>query len=465
MIENLIFSQLLHSEEYARKVVPHLKPEYFDTAEEKNFFKIYSHFFSKWNKIPSKQAILLEIDKLKSAVDAHKSLVELASKTEEFDETIDWLVEQTELFCKEKALFNALKESVLIMDGHNKTVLPSAIPSIITQALSVCFDTSVGHDYILDAEQRYDYYHHTEARVKTGIKILDKITKGGFPKKTFNVIIAPPHGGKSLSLVNIGAGAIVNGANVLHLTLEMSAEETGKRYDVNLMDIDFDTLITLQKNVFTSKFANIAKKSRGRLIIKEYPTGVASAAHFKQLLAELKTKQDFVPDMIIIDYMNICASEFYKAGTNHNSYTVIGSIGKELRALGIESNSAIVSATQTNRSGVGSTDIDQTAMSDSAITSMIADFILACISTDELKQLNQILFKQIKNRYNGTSDFEKFLMGVDYPKMQLYELEADATQIQPKATLNNKRDSKTNIDPEHKIKDEIPKFDFNFDEE
>lgn len=465
MIENLIFSQLLCNEQYARKTIPHLKAEYFDTQEEKNFFLIYQRFWNKHHKIPSKQAILLEIDKLKSAAEAHKALVELANKTETFEETLDWLIEQTELFCKEKALFNALKASVLIMDGHNKNELPSAIPNIITQALAVCFDTSVGHDYINDAEHRFDYYNHTEARVRTGIKIVDKITKGGFPKKTFNVILAPPHGGKSLTLVNIGAGALNSGSNVLHLTLEMAAEEIGKRYDVNLMDIDFDTLATLQKNVFTSKFSQISKKSRGRLIIKEYPTGVASAAHFRQLLAELKTKQDFVPDMIIVDYMNICASEYYKTGSNHNSYTIVGSIGKELRALAIEFDAALVSATQTNRSGVGSTDIDQTAMSDSAGTSMIADFILACISTDELKQLNQILFKQIKNRYNGTADFEKFLLGVNYSKQQLYELEEDAQQIQktPKLAPNKPLNkSELSFDIEHKIKDEIPKFDFTY---
>ena len=464
MIENLIFSQLLQNDAYARAVLPHVKPDYFSTQEEKNFFKIYERFFQKHNKIPSKQAMLVEIEKLKSSADVYESLKKLTESTEEFHETLPWLISETEKFCKEKALFNALRESVLIMDGQAKDKQPEAIPSIITAALSIAFDTSVGHDYLADAESRYEYYHHTEARVSTGIRLIDKITRGGFPKKTFNVVLAPPHGGKSLKLVNIGAGALTHGANVLYITMEMAAEEIGKRFDVNMLNIDFDTLEVLPKSTFSAKFRKISEKSKGRLIIKEFPTGSASAANFRALLAELKTKQNFVPDMVIIDYMNICASEIYKAGSNQNTYTVVGSIGKELRAFAIENNCAVVSATQTNRSGIGASDIDQSAMSDSAGTNMIADWILAIISTDELKKLNQVMFKQIKNRYNGTSDFERFLMGVDYAKQQLYDLEASSAPEPAPAKLNSK--PAVSFDPAHEIKPEKASFsDFNFDDE
>lgn len=427
MIENIIFSQLLTSDEYARAVLPHLKEDYFSTQEEKNFLKIYRHFFTKHNKIPSKQAMLIEVENLKSSAEIYKSMVEIVNRTVEFTESKDYLLEKTEAFCKEKALFNALRESVLIMDGQSKSKGPDAIPSVIQDALSVCFNTTIGHNYIDDAMSRYEYYHHSESRIKSGIKILDKITKGGFPRKTFNVFLAPPHGGKTLAMVNVAAGALKHGANVLYITMEMAAEEIGRRFDVNLMDINFDTLEVLPKATFESKFTKISKESRGRLIIKEYPTGAASASHFRALLSELKQKQNFVPDLIVIDYMNICSSEYYKAGSSHNSYTIVGSVGKELRALAIESDAAVVTATQTNRSGVNNSDVDMTAVSDSAGTTMIADFMLAIINTDELKDLKQIMFRQLKNRYGGTSDFEKFILGIDYGKQLLYALDSGDT--------------------------------------
>lgn len=358
MVQELIFSQLISNEEYARKVLPHLKDEYFDTQAAKNFFKIYNHFFQKHNKIASKRALLIEIEHLKASADVYSELVEIVTKQVPFDETLPYLVEQTEKFCKEKALYNALKESILIADGQSKLKTPDAIPSIMQNALNICFDTTVGHNYFNDASDRYDYYHMSEKRIPTGIPILDKITRKGFPRKTLNVLLAPPHGGKTLVMVNAGCGALLAGYNVLFITMEMAAEEIGKRFDVNLLDVDFDTLEILPKDTFTSKFSKIVDKSKGRLIIKEYATGTAHAGHFKALLAELKTKQDFVPDLIIIDYMSICASEVYKNVGNQNSYTIVGSIGKELRALAIESDAAMLTAVQTNRAGVGNSDVD-----------------------------------------------------------------------------------------------------------
>lgn len=471
MIENLIFSQLLTTDEYARKVLPHLREEYF-TNDQRIFLKIYHRFFSKYNKIPSKQTMLLEIDKLKASSEVYNALVELTNATEEFTESVDYLVTKTEEFCREKALYNALRDSVLIIDGSDSKEkrTPEIVPSLLTQALSVCFDTSVGHNYFDDAASRFDYYHSVTARVKTGIPVIDKITRGGFPKKTFNVLLAPPHGGKTLGMVNIGAGALKQGSNVLYITMEMAAEEIGKRFDVHMLGIDFDTLEGVPKDVFTKKFAKLQEGGMGRLVIKEFPTGAASAAHFRQLLAELKTKQNFVPDMIIVDYMNICASEFYKTGSNHNSYTVIGSVGKELRALAIEANAVLLSATQTNRSGVGSSELSMTDVSDSASTSMIADFMLGMITTSELKELNQILFQQIKNRYSGITELERFLMGVDYPKMMLFNLTEDSSHHQStpspkKSKLNKGKSTDVEVDMTHQIKPEIPVFDdFKFDE-
>jgi replicative DNA helicase len=468
MIETLIFSQLLTNDEYARKVIPHLKDEYFSTKEERNFLKIYTRFFGKHNKIPSKQAMLLEIEKLKSDATVYATMVGFVNATEEFTESVDYLVDQTESFCKEKAIYNALRESVLIADGQSKDKNSEAIPSILAAALAVCFDTSVGHNYIDDAAARYEYYHLTTARVKTGIKKFDLITKGGFPKKTLNVFLAPPHGGKTRDMINVGVGAVKNGYNVLYITNEMAAEEIGRRYDVNMMDVDFETLDTLPKDTFNSRFKKMVTNSvEGKLVIKEYPTGTASAAHYRALLAELKTKQNFIPDMIIVDYMNICASEFYKAGTNHNSYTVVGSIGKELRSLAIESNTALITATQTNRTGVDNSDVDMTSISESAGTAMIADWILAIISTSELAELKQVMYKQIKNRYRGVALDEKFILGVDPAKLKIYDLDVDQSYTPaPKLNKGNKTNqpTQTSIDMEHKVTQTVSFDDFNFDE-
>lgn len=470
MIEEIIFSQLMSNAEYARVVLPHLKEEYFNTQDEKNFFKIYKRFFSKHNKIPSRQALLIEIEKLKSSAEVYSAMVDIVGRSVEFDETLEYLVEQTEEFCKEKAIFNALKEAVLIADGQSKTKLPASIPSILQEALSVCFDTSVGHDYINDAMSRYDYYHSVTARITTGIPMIDKVTRNGFPRKTLNVFLAPPHGGKSLVMVNCAVGGMKAGHNVLYISMEMAAEEIGKRFDVNLLDIDFDTLEVIPKSTFTSQFKKLTDKSLGRLVIKEYPTGTASAAHIKSLLNELKTKQNFVPDIIVVDYMNICASEYYKQGSNHNSYTIVGSIGKELRALAIETNTCLITATQTNRSGINNSGVGMESVSESGGIAMIADFMMAIINTDDLKQLRQLMFKQIKNRYNGITDYEKFLVGVDYNKMKLFSLETTGTPVtvskdKKKKTEPLNTDSGFNIDMLHTIKPKTNSFDdFNFNE-
>jgi KaiC/GvpD/RAD55 family RecA-like ATPase len=468
LIEELIFSQLLTNDAYARVVLPHLKDEYFSSQEEKTFFKIYSRFFQKHNTIPSKQAMLIEIENLKSSADVYTSMKEMVGRTVEFEETLKYLVDTTEAFVKERAIFNALKESVLIVDGQSKTKTAEAIPSILQEALGVCFDTSVGHSYFEEAEARYDYYHLAESRIPTQIKIFDKITKNGFPRKTLNCLMSPPHGGKSLMLVNFGVGALMSGHNVLYITMEMAAEEIGRRFDVNLLGIDFDMLESLPKSIFTSKFNKISESSRGKLVIKEFPTGAANAGHFRALLAELKTKQNFIPDMIIVDYMSICSSEIYKNVGTQNSYTVVGSIGKELRALAIEADAALLTAIQTNRAGVGNSDVDMSNTSESMGVPAIADWFAAIIATDELKSLNQIMVKQIKNRYAGLSSDERFLLGVDYLRQKLFDIDGDSTVptfTKKDKPLNNKVDTNApfNFDMLHTIKPETSSFnDFNF---
>jgi replicative DNA helicase len=461
MIEELIFSQLLTNDQYARTVIPHLKDEYFSTQEEKSFYKIYSRFFSKHNKVPSKQAMILEMDGLKASADLYSTMITMVNRTVEFEETLPYLVEKTESWCKERAVFLALRESVLIVDGQSKDKTAEAIPSILQAALAVCFDTSVGHNYIEDAMSRYEYYHHTEARIPTGLRDFDKLTCGGFPRKTLNLLLAPPHGGKSLVMVNMGCGALHAGYNVLMITLEMSEYEIGKRFDVNLMDIDFDTLQVLPKSTFTSKFNKIAEKSRGKLVIKEFPTGVGHAGHFRSLLSELKTKQNFVPDIIIIDYLGICASEKYKASSGANSYTIVKSIGEELRALAIETNTAIISAIQTNRSGVSNSNLDMTNISESMGSVMTADFMAAVIVTDELKQLKQMMFKLLKNRYSGIPENDKFIMGVEYPKMKIFSLDSGSTFV-PRPTIKSLPTN--SVDMSHAIKVASPTYDdFTYD--
>lgn len=468
--EQLIFSQLLQNDLYARKVIPHIVPDYFSTEEDKNFYKIYLRYFQKHNTIPSKQAIRVEIENLKGSTDVYKSLLEVINSTETFNENLDYLVDETEKFCKSRAIYNALRESVLIVDGQDKHKTADAIPSILQEALSVCFDTSVGHNYIEDADERYEYYHLAEAKIPTGSTEFDKVTKGGFSRKTLNLLLAPPHGGKSLVMVNMGCGALLAGFNVLFITLEMSEMEMSKRFDVNLMNIDFDTLETLPKPIFQNKFSQVAKQSRGKLIVKEYPTGGAHTGHFRSLLEELKTKQNYVPDLIIVDYLGICASEKYKASSGANSYTIYKSVGEELRALAVENNLAVISAIQTNRAGVGNSELTMSEISESLGSAMTADFICAIINTEELKNLKQILFKLIKNRYAGLAD-DKFILGVDYLRMRLHSLEnsfaAGSKVNKSKSKIETVNDTfgsdNFNIDMLHTIKPVKSSFDdFNF---
>lgn len=458
-IESLIFSQLMTNESYARKVTPHLMEEYFQNQGDKVLFKLYSRFLQKHNSIPSKQAMLIETEKLKASQDVYTSVKDTISEVVDFSESIEFLIEKTETFCKDRAIYNALRDAVLIADGQDKNKSADAIPAILQSALNVCFDTNVGHDYYLDYEHRYDYYHRRDAKVPTGSKIFDDITRGGWSRKTLNVLLAPPHGGKSFLMVNFARGAVEAGFNVLYITLEMAEEEIGKRFDQAMMRTTFDEMMLFSRETFNRQFAKVQAKSHGKMIIREYPTGQAHAGHFRSLLSELKQKQNFAPDLIVVDYMGICSSEVFKSGSSANTYTIVGSIGKELRALAIESDSAIVTAVQTNRSGVANTDIDITATSDSFGIPAIADWFGAIITSDELKEMNQMMIRQLKNRYKSLDDPNKFMIGTDFSRMIIHDLEDSGV----KRTVSSNTKQHNDPFPEHKINavNSFDDFDFN----
>ena len=425
--EQLILSSLLYNEEYTRKVIPHIDSEYFPERSHRIIFNVIKDYFTTYNALPSKTALIIDCESKSSLGQAEVDKIneDIDSLTNQ-KENIDYLTTLTEKYCKDRAIFNALMQSVQIVDGKDKQYTPEAIPSILSEALAVCFDSSIGHDFSDDFMNRYDYYHRKENRTPTGISIFDKITRGGIPRKTLNVIMAPPHGGKSLMMVNFAIGAMQAGRNVLYITMEMAEEEIAKRFDVNLMGIDFDMLENMNRSMFESKFNKLKEKSLGKLKIKEYATGGAHAGHFKNLIEDLKVKQNFTPDIIIVDYMNICASQKYKAGSTANSYTIVKSIGEELRALAIETNTSVWTATQTTRSGIGNSDLDMSNTSESIGVPAICDFYFAIIDSDELRKLNQLLIKQLKNRYEDKNKYEKFVIGIDRAKMKLYDVEDSA---------------------------------------
>lgn len=421
--EDLIFSSLMTNEEYARKVLPHVKEDYFSSTADKTLFKLYSDYFQNYNAIPSKQALLVEVEGLRANASTYKEVKTLVSQQEEFKEKVEFLVKKTETFCKERALYNAIKESVLIADDKTSAKSVDAIPSILQEALSVCFDTSVGHSYVDDAADRYEYYHKKEAKIPTGVQMLDYVTKGGFSRKTLNMFLAPPHGGKSLFMVNCAIGALNAAMNVLYITMEMAEEEIARRFDVNFLNIEMDELDIIPKSTFEGKFNNLRKKAMGKLVIKQFPTGGAHVGHFKTLIEELRTKQNFVPDLIVIDYLNICQSQKYKNNASANSYTTVMSIGQELRGLAIELNCAILSATQTTRGGAASSDVDMTSVSESFGINAICDSMFAIIDSDELKGLHQIMLKQLKNRYRDLNLDNRFVVGINRAKMKLFDVD------------------------------------------
>ena len=425
-IENKILSNLIFDEDYMRKVIPFIKDVYFDNVSEKTIFQEILDFVNEYDGLPSKSVLTIEVENRKDlSEDMFKECVTIIDSFSDEKVDQDWLVNSTEKWCKERAVYLALMESVKIADGKDEKKNRDAIPSILSDALSVSFDDHIGHDYFGDAQSRYEFYHLKEDKIKFDLDMFNKITKGGLPRKTLNIALAGTGVGKSLFMCHQAASCLMEGKNVLYITLEMAEERIAERIDANLFNVDIKSIIELPKPMYDTKVEKIVKKTHGKLIIKEYPTASAHAGHFRALLNELHLKKSFTPDIIFIDYLNICSSSRYK-GTIVNSYTFVKAIAEELRGLAVEANLPIVSATQTTRSGFGSTDVDLTDTSESFGLPATADFMFALISTEELETLNQIMVKQLKNRYNDPTMFKRFVVGFDRSKMKLYNVEDSA---------------------------------------
>ena len=423
-IEKTTLNNLVFNEDYCRKVLQFIKPDYFDIKEERVVFEEIINFVDKYKKIPTKTSLEIEIDNRKDFNEVeHDKVVKLIQSLNSDEVDFDWLVDTTEKFCKDKAIYNAVVEGIQIIDGKDKKRTADAIPSILTDALAVSFDNAVGHDYFDDSEKRFDFYHKVEERIPFDLDFFNKITKGGLPPKTLNIALAGTGVGKSLFMCHVAASCLAQGKNVLYITLEMAEERIAERIDANLMNISMEDLHDLPKKMFDDKIGKIQKKTNGKLIVKEYPTASAHSAHFRGLIKELAIKRTFKPDIVFIDYLNICASSRFKGATNVNSYSYIKSVAEELRGLAVECGIPIMSATQTTRSGFTSSDLGLEDTSESFGLPATADFMFALISNEEMEELGQILVKQLKNRYNDPTVNKRFVLGIDRAKMRLYDVE------------------------------------------
>ena len=426
-VEFLVLRNLLHNEEYVRKVIPFIKGDYFEDRNQRIVFEEIVRFVEDYNKPATKEVLCIETEKRQDITDdSFKEITTLISNLDEQPSEFDWLVNTTEKWCRDRAIYLALMESIQLADGKDDTKGRDAIPTILSDALGVSFDTNVGHDYLIDYEERYESYHRKEDKIEFDLEFFNKVTKGGLPNKTLNIALAGTGVGKSLFMCHVASSALLQGKNVLYITLEMAEEKIAERIDANLLNIPIQDITDLPKVMYETKVTNLAKKTQGTLIIKEYPTASAHSGHFKALLQELALKKSFRPDIIFIDYLNICASSRYRANSNVNSYSYIKAIAEELRGLAVEANVPIVSATQTTRSGFASSDVDLTDTSESFGLPATADLMFALISTEELEGLNQILVKQLKNRYNDPTVFKRFVVGIDRAKMRLYDCEQSA---------------------------------------
>ena len=425
-IETKILSHLVYDEKYLRKVLPFIKDVYFEVLTEKIIFQEIQQYMNNYDGLPSANILQIEVEKRKDiSEEIFKEAVDLIQSFREEKVDQEWLLDTTEKWCKERAIYLALMESVKLADGRDKTKNREAIPSILSEALGVSFDDHIGHDYLQDAEERFEFYHKKEDKIPFDLDLFNKITKGGLPNKTLNVALAGTGVGKSLFMCHCASSCLSQGKNVLYITLEMAEEKIAERIDANLLGINIKELADIPKSLFETKIGKVAKKTQGTLIIKEYPTASAHAGHFKSLLSELSIKKGFAPDIIFVDYLNICSSSRYK-GTIVNSYTFVKAIAEELRGLAVEANLPIVSATQTTRSGYGSSDVDLTDTSESFGLPATADLMFALISTEELEDMNQIMVKQLKNRYNDPTMNKRFVIGIDRARMRLYNVEVSA---------------------------------------
>lgn len=429
-IETSIINNLLVDEEYSRKVVPFLEMEYFSERSERALVDEITDFFIRYNKLPSVEAIKIQLNASTVLSDSEMvSAIEiLEGLSLEKAPSLDWLIDKTEKFCKDKSVYNAVLKSIKIIEGKDSVLSQDAIPSLLQQALSVSFDTEIGHSYMDDAASRYDFYTRKDERMPFDIDLLNKVTTGGLPRKSLSMVVAESGGGKSLFLCHATASYIRQGKNVLYISMEMAEERIAERIDANLLNVDIGKIEELGKDAFINKIDKINEKTHGKLIVKEYPTGAAHSGHFRGLIEELKTKKNFIPDVLVIDYLGICSSSRLKHGNNVNTYSYIKSISEELRALGVEYNVPVLTAMQVNRGGFGNSELELTDVSESIGVVMTCDFVFSMIRTEELDELNQTLIKILKNRYADLNFNRKFVVGINRSRMKLYDLESTAQQ-------------------------------------
>jgi len=431
MLEKTILSNLILNEDFGRKVYPYLKDEYFDDVVLRKVFETASEYLDKYKEPPSIEALKIAVDKRKDLnEDTYQGVHQLVDNMSiDKDTNLEFLLDETEKFCQDKDLYNSIRKSILILDGQdNEQMDKGAIPGLLSDSLGINFDQSVGHDFLEDVDDRYEHYHRKEERIPFDIEILNKITKGGIPRKSMTVLLATTGGGKSLLKCHMAANHLMFGKNVLYITMEMAAEEIGRRIDANIMDITLDEVAEIPRDVFEKRMARLRGKTTGKLVVKEFPTGSAHSGHFRHLLNELKLKKNFAPDIIFLDYLNICSSARVKGAAAANSYTLVKSIAEEVRGLAMEYNCAIVTSSQYNRDAYGNSDVDLTNTSESMGITHTADCILGLVSSEYLDEMNQLMIKQLKNRWGDISYYRRFLVGIERAKMKIYELEESAQE-------------------------------------
>jgi replicative DNA helicase len=448
MIENTILSSLIHNEEYARKVVPFIKDEYFGDNDTKVLFQEIRKYIDQYNGLPTKEALQISIDERDDLnEERYKNISEsINDMGYDNDTELDWLLDKTEKFCQDKAVYNAVRKSILVLDGKDKEYDKGAIPQLLSDALGVAFDTNIGHDFVENADQRFDFYHTKEDKIPFDLDYMNKITKGGVSRKSLSIALAGTGVGKTLFMTHCAAANLMEGLNVLYITMEMAEERIAERIDANLLDLTLDDLRYLTRDVYHSRMSNIRKRTNGKLIVKEYPTASAGSNHFRFLLNELKLKKNFIPDIIYIDYLNICMSSRMKQGANVNSYTYIKAIAEELRGLAVEFNVPVFSATQTTRSGYSNSDMDLTDTSESFGLPATADFMFGLISSEELENLGQIMVKQLKNRWGDIANPKRFVVGIDRSRMKLFNVEESAQENLTNDSKPKKQREKTVMD-------------------
>ena len=455
-VETTILRNLVHDEEYLRKVIPFIEPDYFSDHTDRVIFQEIAEFIVKYDRPATQEILNIELeDRTDVTEEEYKSIKEFIAALDPVPTNNEWLLDTTEKWCRDRAIYLALMKSIKIADGQDEKKGRDAIPSILSDALSVSFDNHIGHDYLNDYEERYEAYHRKEDRIPFDLEYFNKITKGGLPNKTLNIALAGTGVGKSLFMCHVASSVLLQGRNVLYITAEMAEEKIAERIDANLLNVNVQELTDLPKVMFEKKVNNVAKKTQGQLIIKEYPTATAHVGHFRALLNELSLKKSFKPDIIFVDYLNICASSRYKGSSNINSYTIVKSIAEELRGLACEAKVPIVSATQTTRSGYGSSDVELTDTSESFGLPATADLMFALISTEELEELGQIMVKQLKNRYGDPTLNKRFVVGIDRAKMRLYDCEQSAQEDILDRNGDNSYD-----EPENKFKNKFAELKF-----